>query len=27
VRAVIDWIKAVFAEHRDLIAGTSGSPA
>jgi len=21
VRAVIDWVKALFAEHRDLLAG------
>jgi DNA-binding transcriptional LysR family regulator len=21
VRAVIDWLKAVFAEHRDMLAG------
>jgi DNA-binding transcriptional LysR family regulator len=27
VRATIDWIRAVFAEQRDLIAGTSGLPA
>lgn len=26
VRAVIDWMKAMFAEHRDVIGGSRGQP-
>ena len=27
VRAVIDWVRQLFVEHRDTLAGTGSAPA